>query len=179
MGASMKIGQKKYSERMRPPRPAIDYEPQSANQMRTRPSHALKATFSAELVSKGWPRNGADQTIPQNFPKHISIQAIIPISDRDLARRDQMASPFILDYATIRLRSERGIMVTTARLSGTAVQLIWKAPNLHATASEVSNFGRQLTRSRHQALKFSSEAFVLEKEERMAHGMWRRHGCSL
>jgi hypothetical protein len=27
MGAGMKIGQKKYSERMRPPRPAIDYEP--------------------------------------------------------------------------------------------------------------------------------------------------------
>jgi hypothetical protein len=38
-------------------------------------------------------------------------------------------------------------------------------------ASEVSNFGRQLTRSRRQALKFSSEAFVFEKEERMAHGM--------
>jgi hypothetical protein len=33
--------------------------------------------------------------------------------------------------------------------------------------TEVSNFGRQLTRSRHQALNFSSEAFVLEKE-RMA-----------
>jgi hypothetical protein len=27
----------------------------------------LKATFSAELVAKGWPRNGADQTIPQNL----------------------------------------------------------------------------------------------------------------
>jgi len=33
--------------------------------------------------------------------------------------------------------------------------------------TEVSNFGRQLTRSRHQALNFSGEAFVLEKE-RMA-----------
>jgi hypothetical protein len=86
MGASMKIGQKKYSERLRPPRPTIDYEPQSANQMRTRPSNALKATFSPELVAKGWPRNGADQTIPQNLPKHISIQAIIPTSDGDLAR---------------------------------------------------------------------------------------------
>jgi hypothetical protein len=32
----------------------------------------------------------------------------------------------------------------------------------------VSNFGRQLTRSRHRALNFGSEAFVLEKEERMA-----------
>jgi len=86
MGASMKIGKKKYSERMRPPRPTIDYEPQSANQMRTRPSNALKPTFSAELVAKGWPLNGADQTIPQNLPKHISIQAIIPIRQRDLAR---------------------------------------------------------------------------------------------
>src|SRR5262249_3595217 len=62
--------------RMRPPRPTIDYEPQSANQMRARPSNALKPTFSAELVAKGWPRNGADQAIPQNLPKHISIQAI-------------------------------------------------------------------------------------------------------
>jgi hypothetical protein len=53
--------------------------------MRTRPS-ALKATFSAELLAKGWPRNGADQTIPQNLLKHISIQAIIPTSDRELAR---------------------------------------------------------------------------------------------
>jgi len=60
MGARMKIGQKKYSERMRPPRPTIDYEPQSANQMRTRASNPLKATFSAELIAKGWPRNGAD-----------------------------------------------------------------------------------------------------------------------
>src|SRR5262245_66445708 len=82
MGASMKIRKKKYSQRMRPPRPAIDYEPQSANQMRTRPSNPLKATFSAELVSKGWPRNGADQTIPQNLPKHISIQLVIPIRQR-------------------------------------------------------------------------------------------------
>src|SRR5262249_49207689 len=82
MGAGMKIGQKKYSERMRPSRPTIDYEPQSANQMRTRPSNPLKATFSAELVSKGWPRNGADQTIPQNLPEHISIQAVIPIRQR-------------------------------------------------------------------------------------------------
>jgi hypothetical protein len=78
-----------------------------------------------------------------------------------------MASPFTLDYATIRLRNERGIMVTTTRLRGIAVQHIWKAPNLHATFTEVSNFGRQLTRSRHQALNFSGEAFVLEKE-RMA-----------
>jgi len=124
MGASMKIGQKKYSERMRPPRPTINYEPQSANQMRTRPSNALKATFSAELVSKGWARNGADQTIPQNLSKHISIQAIIPTSDRDLARRDQMASPFTLDYATIRLKSERPLLVTRACLSGIAVQHI-------------------------------------------------------
>src|SRR5262245_27712008 len=74
MGASMKIGQKKYSERMRPPRPTIDYEPQSANQMRTRPSNPLKATFSAEFVAKGWPRNGTDQMITQNFHKHTSIQ---------------------------------------------------------------------------------------------------------
>jgi hypothetical protein len=82
MGASMKIGKKNYSEWMRPPRPTIDYEPQSANQMRTRPSNALKATFSAELVSKGWPRHGADQAIPQNLPKHISIQPIIPFRPR-------------------------------------------------------------------------------------------------
>jgi hypothetical protein len=34
--------------------------------------------------------------------------------------------------------------------------------------TEISNFGRQLTRSHHQALSFSGEAFVLEKEERMA-----------
>src|SRR5262245_58386748 len=77
MRAGMKIGQKKHSERMRPPRPTIDYEPQSANQMRTRASNALKATFSAELVAKGRPRNRADQTIPQSFAKHISILAII------------------------------------------------------------------------------------------------------
>jgi hypothetical protein len=83
----MKIGKKNYSERMRPPRPTVDYEPQSANQMRTRASNALKATFSAELVSKGWPRNGTDQTIPQNFPKHISIQPIIPIRQRFGATR--------------------------------------------------------------------------------------------
>src|SRR5262249_1019423 len=73
---------KKYSERMRPPRPTINYESQSANQMRTSPSNALKPTFSAELVSKGWPRDGADQTIPQNLPKHIAIQAIVPIRQR-------------------------------------------------------------------------------------------------
>src|SRR5262249_14331453 len=79
MGARMKIGKKKYSERMRPPWPTIDYEPQSANQMRARPSNALKPTFSAELVAKGWPRNGADQAISQNLPKHIAIQAIVPI----------------------------------------------------------------------------------------------------
>jgi hypothetical protein len=75
--------------------------------------------------------------MPQNLPKHISIQAIIPIRQRFGAHpsprypkqccRDQMASPFSLDYATIRLRSERGIMVTTGRLSGIAVQHIWKA----------------------------------------------------
>jgi hypothetical protein len=93
MRACMKIGKKKYSKRLRPPRPTINYEPQSANQMRTRPSNPLKPAFSAELVAKGWPCNGADQTIPQNLPKHISIQAIIPTSDSDLARRDQMASP--------------------------------------------------------------------------------------
>jgi hypothetical protein len=34
--------------------------------------------------------------------------------------------------------------------------------------TEVSNFGHQLTRSRHQALNGSGEAFVLEKEEHMA-----------
>jgi hypothetical protein len=60
MGAGMKIGKKNDSERMRPPRPTIDYEPQSATQMRTRPSNPLKATFSAKLVAKGWPRNSAD-----------------------------------------------------------------------------------------------------------------------
>jgi hypothetical protein len=79
MGASMKIGGKKYSKRMRPPRPTIDYEPQSANQMRARQSNPLKTTFSAELVAKGGPRTSANHTIPQNFPEHISIQAIIPI----------------------------------------------------------------------------------------------------
>src|SRR5262245_21576919 len=124
MGAGMKIGKKKYSERMRPPRPTIDHEPQSANQMRSRPSNALKATFSAEFVAKGWPRNGADQTILQNLHKHISIQAIIPTSDRDLARRDQMASSSALDYASIRLRSERALSVTRGCLSGIAVQHI-------------------------------------------------------
>src|SRR5262249_50137312 len=82
MGASMKIGQKKYSERMRPPRPTINYKSQSANQMRTSPSNALKPTFSAKLVSKGWPRNGADQTVSQNLAKHIAIQAIVPIRQR-------------------------------------------------------------------------------------------------
>jgi hypothetical protein len=34
--------------------------------------------------------------------------------------------------------------------------------------TEVPIFGRQLTRWRHQALSFSGEAFVLEKEEHMA-----------
>ena len=63
MGAGMKIGQKKYSERIRA-------------------SNALKATFSAELVAKGGPRNGADQAIPKNFREHISIQAIVPIRQR-------------------------------------------------------------------------------------------------
>ena len=33
---------------------------------------------------------------------------------------------------------------------------------------EASNFGRQLTHSWHQALNFGGEAFVLEREERMA-----------
>jgi hypothetical protein len=32
----------------------------------------------------------------------------------------------------------------------------------------VSNFGRRLTHSRYRALNFGGEAFVLEKEERMA-----------
>ena len=32
----------------------------------------------------------------------------------------------------------------------------------------MSNFGRQLTHSWHQALNFGGEAFVLEREERMA-----------
>jgi hypothetical protein len=109
MGAGMKIGKKKYSERMRPSRPTIDYEPQSANQMRTRPSNPLKATFSAELVAKWGPRNGANQTIPQNFPEHISIQAIIPIRQSLGAhllldtRRNADATkwhlPFTLDYS--------------------------------------------------------------------------------
>jgi hypothetical protein len=114
MGAGMKIGKKKYSERMRPPRPTIDYEPQSANQMRTRPSNSLKPAFSAEVVAKGWPRNGADQAILQNLRKHISIRAIIPIrqtfgahpfvdTEGMLAR--PKASPFTLDYATICLRT--------------------------------------------------------------------------
>ena len=88
MGASMKIGKKKYSERMQPPRPAIDYEPQSANQMRTRPSNPLKATFSAELVSKGWPRNGTDQTISQNLPKHIP-------SNQSFPHQTEIAHPFV------------------------------------------------------------------------------------
>src|SRR5262245_61508593 len=90
MGAGMKIGKKNYSKRMRPPRPTIDYEPQSANQMRTRPSNPFKPTLSAELVSKRWSRNGADQTIPQNLPKHISIQPIIPI-------RQRFGAPSLLD----------------------------------------------------------------------------------
>jgi hypothetical protein len=60
--------------------------------MRTRPSNPLKATFSAELVAKGGPRNGADHTIPQNLSKHISIQAISSTSDGDLA-----AHPFVTD----------------------------------------------------------------------------------
>jgi hypothetical protein len=34
----------------------------------------------------------------------------------------------------------------------------------------VSNFGRQLTHSRHRALNFCGEAFAWKKKERMAHG---------
>jgi hypothetical protein len=154
MGAGMKIGQKKYSEGMRPPRPTIDYEPQSANQMRTRPSNALKATFSAELVAKGGPRNDTDQTIPQNLPKRISIQAIVSIRQRFGAHPS--------------LDTE---VATNARLSGIAVQHIWKHQPAGYDFTKVSNFGRQLTRSHHQALNFSGEAFVLEKEERMASGV--------
>src|SRR5262249_62086399 len=52
-----------------------------------RPSNPLKATFSAELIAKGWPRNGADQTIPQNLPNHISIQLIIHIKQKFGATR--------------------------------------------------------------------------------------------
>jgi hypothetical protein len=104
MGARMKIGQKNYSERMRPPRPTVDYEPQSANQMRARPSNALKPTFSAELVAKGWPRNGADQTIPKNLLKHIFIQPSI-----------------LKGFGATR---QRALLITRPCLSGIAVQHI-------------------------------------------------------
>jgi hypothetical protein len=123
MGARMKIGQKKYSQRMRPPRPTIDYEPQSANQMRARPSNALKPTFSAVLVAKGWPRNGADQTIPQNLPKHIFIQPSIPIRQGFGATRPNGISFYsrLCDHS---LKSERALLITRACLSGIAVQHI-------------------------------------------------------
>jgi hypothetical protein len=58
-------------------------------------------------------------------------------------------------------------VVTTARLSGIAVRHIWKHQPAGNGFTEISNFGRQLTRSRHQALNFSGEAFVLETK-RMA-----------
>jgi hypothetical protein len=52
------------------------------------------------------------------------------------------------------------------------VQLICGRPQSGTQRhTEVSNFGRRLTRSRHRALNFSGEAFVLEKEERMACGV--------
>ena len=57
------------------------------------------------------------------FPSIFPSKRSFP-SDRDLARRNQMASPFTLDYATIRLKSERALLVTRACLSGIAVQHI-------------------------------------------------------
>jgi hypothetical protein len=42
------------------------------------------------------------------FPSIFPSKRSFP-SDRDLARRNQMASPFTLDYATIRPKSERAL----------------------------------------------------------------------
>jgi hypothetical protein len=50
---------------------------------------------------------------------------------------------------------------------GPLSQLIFSASDLSAPR-HVSNFGRRLTHSRYRALNFGGEAFVLEKEERMA-----------
>jgi hypothetical protein len=100
---------------MRPPRPTIDYEPQSANQMRTRPS-ALKATFSAELVAKGWPRNGADQTIPQNIRQRFGAHSFL--DTQGMPTRPNGMS-FYGDHSS---EERASIVVTTTHLSGIAVQ---------------------------------------------------------
>ena len=78
-----------------------------------------------------------------------------------------MASPFAIDYATIRLRVSEQLWSQREleRCRGpTHLESPEPARN-HFT--EVSNFGRQLTGPRHQALNFRDEAFVLEKD-RMA-----------
>ena len=82
-----------------------------------------------------------------------------------------MASPFAIDYATIRLRVSEQLWSQREleRCRGpTHLESPEPARN-HFT--EVSNFGRNLTQSRHRALNFGSEAFVLEKEEHMACGV--------
>ena len=89
MRASMKIREKNYSERTGPSRPTIDYQPQFANYMRTRPRNPLKPTLSAEFVSEGWSRKGADQATPQNPPTHI------PIHRDDSHQTDDWRAPFV------------------------------------------------------------------------------------
>ena len=60
-------------------------------------------------------------------------------------------------------------MVTTARLGRYRGPTYLESPKPARNGfTEASIFGRQLTRSRHQALNFSGQAFVLEKEEHMA-----------
>ena len=82
MGAGMKIGKKEYSERMRPPRPTIDYEPQSANQTRTRLVLTAVAALRDALPNKAW----SPFARPRPFPPFFCSERRLVSSSTEAAR---------------------------------------------------------------------------------------------
>src|SRR5262249_20252588 len=82
MGASMKLGKKKYSERMRPPRPTIDYEPQSANQTRIRLVLTAAAALRDALLNTAW----SPFARPRLFPPFFCSERRLVSSSTEAAR---------------------------------------------------------------------------------------------
>jgi len=73
--AGMKIGQKRDSQRARPPWPARDRELEAANHMRLRSAQPLEGALAAQLVVERRPREGAQQPHAQsagNSVRHAS-----------------------------------------------------------------------------------------------------------